>query len=45
MSRTNEARHIEWHETFTSKCRLNASVCNHKQGWNEDEWGVNAKNW
>ena len=45
MSRTNETRHIEWHETFTSKCRLNASVCNHKQGWNEDEWGVNAKNW
>ena len=45
MSRTNETRHIEWHETFTSKCRLNASVCNQKQGWNEDEWGVNAKNW
>ena len=28
MSRINETRHIEWHETFKSKCRLDASVCN-----------------
>ena len=28
MSRTNETRHIEWHETCKYKCRLNASVCN-----------------
>ena len=28
MSRTNETRQIEWHETFKCKCRLGASVCN-----------------
>ena len=26
MLRTNEARHIEWHETCKCKLRLNASV-------------------
>ena len=31
MSRTYEARHIEWHETCKSKCRLDASVGNNKQ--------------
>ena len=31
MSRTNEARHIKWHETCKYKCRLDASVCNNKQ--------------
>ena len=35
MSRTNETRHIEWHETCKSKCRLGTSVCNNKQRWNE----------
>ena len=34
MSRTNEARHIKWHETCKCKCRLDASVCNNKQCWN-----------
>ena len=28
MSRTNETRHIEWHEFCKCKCRLNSSVCN-----------------
>ena len=28
MSRTNETRHVKWHETCKCKCRLNASVCN-----------------
>ena len=37
MSRTNEARHIKWHETCKCKCRLDASVCNNKQRWNEDK--------
>ena len=37
MSRTNETRHIKWHETCKCKCRLNASVCNNKQRWNEDK--------
>ena len=35
ISRTNETRHIEWHKTFKCKCRLDASVCNNKQRWNE----------
>ena len=35
MSRTNETRHIEWHETCKCKCRIDASVCNNKQCWNE----------
>ena len=30
MSRTNETRHKEWHETCKYKCRLDASVCNNK---------------
>ena len=37
MPRTNETRHIEWHETFECKCRLDATVCNNKQLWNEDK--------
>ena len=35
MPRTNGTRHIEWHETWKCKCRLDASVCNNKQRWNE----------
>ena len=31
MFRTNEIRHIKWHETCKCKCRLDASVCNNKQ--------------
>ena len=31
MLRTNETRHIKWHETYKCKCRLDASVCNNKQ--------------
>ena len=37
MSRTNKTRHVEWHETCKCKCRLDASVCNHKQRWNHDK--------
>ena len=37
MSRINETRHIEWHETSKCKCRLNSSVSNTKQRWNEDK--------
>ena len=37
MSRTNETRHIKWHETYKCKCRLDASVCNNKQRWNDDK--------
>ena len=31
MSRTNETKHMEWHETSKCKYRLDASVCNNKQ--------------
>ena len=43
MSRTNETRHIEWHKTCKCKCRLNASVCNNKQRWNEDKCRCECK--
>ena len=38
MSRTNEITHIEWHETCKCKCRLDASVYDHKQRWNRDKY-------
>ena len=34
---SNQARHIEWHETYKCKCRLDSSVCNNKQRWNENK--------
>ena len=37
ISRTNETRHIKWYETCKCKCRLDASVCNNKQHWNDDK--------
>ena len=37
MSRTNETRHIKWHETCKCICRLVAIVCNNKQCWNNDK--------
>ena len=36
ISRTNETRYTKWKETSNCKCRLDASVCNNKQRWNED---------
>ena len=38
MSRTNETRFIEWHQTCKCKCRLDAIVCNDKQRWNQNKW-------
>ena len=43
MSKTNETRHIEWHETCKCKCRLDASVCNNKQRWNDDKCRCECK--
>ena len=31
MSRTNETRHIKWHETCKCICRLDKIICNSKQ--------------
>ena len=41
--RTNEIRYIKWHETFKCECRLDASVCNNKQGWNQDKCRYECK--
>ena len=41
ISRTNETRHIKWHETC--KCKLDASVCNNKQRWNDDKCRCECK--
>ena len=43
MSRTNETRHMKWHESFKCKCRLDVSVCNNKQCWNDDECRCECK--
>ena len=43
MLRTNETRHVECHETCKCKCRLDASVCNNKQRWNEDKCRCECK--
>ena len=42
ISRTNETRYIEWHKTCKCK-RLDASVCNNKQRWNEDKCRCECK--
>ena len=43
MLRNNETRHIEWHETCKYKCRLDASICNDKQRWNNDKCRCECK--
>ena len=43
MSRTNETRHIKWHETCKCKFRLDASVYNNKQHWNDDKCQCKCK--
>ena len=43
MSRTNERRHIKWHEACQCICRLDAIVCNDKQRWNEDKCRFECK--
>ena len=43
LSRTNEARHIKWHETSKCKCRLNFVIINN--AGIKINVGVNVKNW
>ena len=43
MSRTNETRHIKWHGTCKCKCRIDASICNTKQIWNDDKYRCECK--
>ena len=43
MSRANKTRQIKLHETCKRKCRLDASVCNNKQRWNDDKCRCECK--
>ena len=43
LSRTNEARHIKWHETCKRICRLDKIICNNKQRWNKDKCRCECK--
>ena len=43
MSRPNETRYIKWHETCKCKCRLDRSVCNNKQLWNNNKCRCKCK--
>ena len=43
MPRTNETRHIKWHKICKYQCRLEASICNNKQRWNENKCRCECK--
>ena len=43
MPRTNETRHIKWNETCKCKCRLDGSVCDNKQRWNDNKCRYESK--
>ena len=43
MSRTNETKHIKWHETCKCICRLDKIVCNSKQRWKEYKYRCKCK--
>ena len=45
MWKTNETRHIKYHETYKCRCRLDASFSNNKQRWIKIKADVNVKNW
>ena len=43
MSRSNETRHIEWHETCKCEGKFGANICNDKQRWNKDKCRCECK--
>ena len=43
MSRTNETRYIQWHETCKCECILDAIVCNNKQRWDRNKCRCECK--
>ena len=43
MSSTNETNHIEQHQTCKCRRRLDASVCNNKQFWNDKKCRCKSK--
>ena len=36
LMRLNETRNVLWHKSCKCVCKLNSSVCNNKQTWNDD---------
>ena len=42
-SKTNETRHIEWHETCKCECKIGANVCNNKQRLNKNRCRCECK--
>ena len=36
LMKLNETRNVLWHESCKCVCKLNSSVCNNKQIWNDD---------
>ena len=43
MTRTNEIRHIKWHELCKCICRLDKIICNNKQKQNKDKCTYECK--
>ena len=43
MSRTNEARFIEWHKTCKCECKFGENVCNSKQRCNKNKCRYECK--
>ena len=43
MSRTNETRFIEWHETCKCECKFGANICDNKQRWNNNKCRCECK--
>ena len=43
ISRTNERRFIEWHETCKCQCKFGENVCNTKQRWNKNKCRCECK--
>ena len=43
IPRANETRYTKLYETCKCKCRLDASVCNNKNRWNEDKCRCKCK--
>ena len=43
MSRTNETKRIEWHETSKCEYKFDANICNNKQHWNKGKCRCECK--
>ena len=43
MSRSNETRHIKWHESCKCMCTLDRIICNSKQRWKKDKCRCECK--